>query len=1243
MKKKLATLFVAGLAFSLTFLLSTAHRPAPSHKTPDEREDNAREMFEWWYNQRAFPYDLIPQGAFQKAASYAKTKMRREAKGPFSGTATPPWVSIGPNNVGGRTLSIAVDPVHSNVVWAGSASGGLWKSTTGGEGATAWSYVPTGYPTLSVSAIAIDPGNTNVIYIGTGEIGPYRGAVVGTPGARSSYGMGILKSTNGGASWAQTSLTWTFSQITAVEKIAINPRNSKTLYAATSEGVYKSVDAGANWTLTDATLMAMDIAINPSDTAIVYATHGNLNSTALAGLYQTLDAGGEWFPLANGLPGTDFGRAAISICTSHPSTVYLAVANATTGAAFGLFRSDDDGGFWAQVSDSNFTSAQGWYDIAVGVKPTDRFTVFTSGLDIYRSTTGGDSPIQGSYWFQGAFGPVPPGGPEGPSSYAHADHHAITFDPSHPDTIYFGCDGGVFKTTDGGDTFFGCNGGYVTTQFYNGFANAVADSQVALGGLQDNGVVKYEGSTTWNKVDGGDGGWCAIDPTNAGILYDEYVFLSLKKSVNGGGFNPITNGLPTGGAVSNFIAPFGISPSDATVLYAGNKNVYKTTNGGDSWYAPNGGANLNGTRVASIGISYTSSDTLMAATGSPTFQVFASTNGGQSWTNVTGTLPNRYPTDIEFDPNTSSTVYMTFSGYGTGHLYRSTNVGQSWTNITSNLPDIPHQSVVVDPAQPSNIYVGTDLGVYHSSDGGTLWEDFSSGMMPAMVLDMTVSRSNAALRAATFGNGVFERKLARVASIALAAPVGGEVWLGGQPALIRWSELLVSLLKIEYSTDDGGTWYLVADNVPGASGQYAWTLPSIATTHARVRISQSGSGSPAASSTSSFTITLTPDVTDGWNLSSLRLRPLNNRKSILFPTATTPAFAYASSYVVRDSLNPGEGFWMKFSGAQLTPYAGDSLAADTIQVHTGWNLIGALSRGFAVSSVVQIPPGIVITPFFGYGGSYGSITTLQPGKGYWVKVNSDGQLVIHSGSASAPSSPPSSTQLAGEFGSFTSLLIGDAGGRSQTLYLAPGADRSASFALPPVPPEGGFDARFSGGNLVEFPDANSRPNSRPDSRKDIPILISTTLFPVTISWTIRPGMAGVSLLVDGRVIGMRGSGSATIPGPQSSVSVRIAEQETKPVQYSLGQNYPNPFNPKTVFPFVLAHPSVVTLKVYDVGGREVATLLSRQSMGTGRQQAEFDASMLSSGVYLYRLIAEPAEGDRAGEGFEGVRKMLLLR
>ena len=226
------------------------------------------------------------------------------------------------------------------------------------------------------------------------------------------FGMGILKSSDGGWVWNQTSLAWTFQQVTGVQKIAINPLNSRTLYAATSEGLFKSTDAGAGWFVSDTNRMAMDVAINPADTAKIYATHGNLNSTPVTGLFQSFDAGGEWFPLTNGLPSDNFGRAVISICATHPSTVYLGVANALTGAAFGLYRSDDDGGTWTQMSDSNYTGGQGWYDIAVAVKPTDRFTVFSSGLDIYLSTTGGTSPVQGTYWFQGSMGLLPPGGPE---------------------------------------------------------------------------------------------------------------------------------------------------------------------------------------------------------------------------------------------------------------------------------------------------------------------------------------------------------------------------------------------------------------------------------------------------------------------------------------------------------------------------------------------------------------------------------------------------------------------------------------------------------------------------------------------------------------------------------------------------------------------------------------------------------------------------------------------------------------
>ncbi len=1242
MSKMLYRLGVSLLAISLSFMMWSPRQGNVVRVPENEREDHAWEMFQWWYMQRAMPYEMIPQGAFEKAALYAKTKIQKEIPSPSSSTGTPDqWVSIGPNNVGGRTLSLAIDPTASSVIWAGAASGGLWRSTSGGEGAAAWSYVPTGFPSLAISTIAIDPTQNSVMYIGTGEISGYHRPQVGTPGARSSYGMGILKSTNGGSTWSQTSLTWTFSQITAVEKIAINPLNSKTLYAATSEGVYKSTNAGASWSVSDTTLMAMDIAINPSDTGMIYATHGNLNSSPNPGLYQSLDAGGLWLPLTNGLPSSNFGRAVISISPSHPATVYLGVANASNGQAYGLYRSDDNGGSWTQESNVNFTSAQGWYDIAVAVKPNDHLTVFCSGLDVYRSTTGGTSLTQETFWFQGSFGLVPPGGPEGPSSYTHADHHAIVFDNAHPDTVYFCSDGGVFKSTDGGDTYFGVNGGYVTTQFYNGFANAYADSSIALGGLQDNGVVEYEGSPTWDKVDGGDGGWCAIDPTDPKVLYDEYVYLSLKKSVNGGGFSPINAGLPSDAGSANFIAPFAISPSNHNILYAGNKNVWKTTTGGDSWFAPNGGANLNGTKMACIGISHTSSDTLMAGTGSgssaesPLFQIFASTNGGASWTLVSAPLPVRYPTDIEFDPTNGATVYLTYSGYGTGHVFTSTNVGQTWTDISSNLPNIPHQSVTVDPVQPNNIYVGTDLGVYHSSNRGGTWEDFSAGMVPAMVLDVTISRANGNIRAATFGNGVYQRRLSRLATLAVVAPNGGEVWPSGQVAVIRWSELLVNLVKIEYSTNDGASWSLVADSVPAAPGQYLWNVPSAQTAQARVRISESGTGTPIDESDAAFTILQNADVVDGWNLVSLKVAPPDPRKVVLFPNAKSSAFWYlaGSGYIVSDSLRVGRGYWMKFSGPQLTPYSGDSIAADSVTVRAGWNLIGSISGAVSVSGITQLPPGIVISPYFGYSGGYFVAATLQPGKGYWVKVSADGKLVLHSG----PEATPLTADPGERLRESTILTLADAAGRNQTLYLSasPAHSGEPEFIMPPPAPEGGFDARFSTGRMVE--------TAPQGTSGEIPILVSSDAYPVSVTWEVRSELARTSLVIDNRVVEIAGTGSATIGHAGSRVALRLGSgQAQAPGEFALLPNYPNPFNPTTRISYVLAGPSVVTLEVSDIAGRTVATVIKGELKGAGKHETEFNADGLPSGVYFYRIIAEPRSAGQGGK-FQAVRKMLLVR
>jgi photosystem II stability/assembly factor-like uncharacterized protein len=671
--------------FAVSFYWIINEKSAGESGQP-EKEREAWGAFEWWYAQRALPFDLIPPHAFQQAASYAKASFKKEAVREGSSVFQSEWESLGPINVGGRVLSIALNPLNSDIIWAGSASGGLWKSTTAGAGMAGWSYVNTGFPTLSVSTIAIDQSDPDVMYIGTGEISRYQRPLVGTPGARASYGMGILKSTDGGNTWNTTGLTWAFPQITAIQKIVINPLNTGTIYAATSEGTYKSTNAGITWMQSHSVLMAMDIVINPVDTTMLYVACGNLNSSPNPGIYFTQDAGETWIKLQSGLPSSNFGRTALTISPSNPSIVYAGISNGVSSAIIGLYKTTNAGTTWSLASAANYVGAQGWYDNVIAVHPTDPTIIYCSGFDIYRSTNGGSTLSVVS------------------TPSVHVDHHAIAFDPNNPSIMYFGTDGGLYRSTNGGDTYTNINGGFVTTQFYPGLATGSNDTNKALGGLQDNGTLRYDGSLYWQQVFGGDGGWCAIDPSNNNIMYYEFQYLQLYKSTNGGGTAfPVMSGLPTGSGNANFIPPFVISPSSPNVLYAGNKYVYKTTTGGSSWFSPSGATSFNGTPVACIGVSWTSPDTLVAATGTgtlgatPTFEVFASTNGGQSWSNVTASLPNRYPTDIEFDPTNSSVVYITFSGYGTSHVFRSTDVGQTWIDISGNMPDIPHQSITVDP------------------------------------------------------------------------------------------------------------------------------------------------------------------------------------------------------------------------------------------------------------------------------------------------------------------------------------------------------------------------------------------------------------------------------------------------------------------------------------------------------------------------------------------------------------------
>ena len=755
---KVITFIIIVLIILVSAFILIQKPDSNKHGEPTEAKvSGAFKSLAHWNDQRAYPQKTIPKSGYYAAFEYSKSNLN---KGGVD-SEVKPWESIGPHNIGGRTLAIAFNPQNPNTIYAGSASGGLWRSASGGVGTSAWEHISTGFPVLAVSTIAIASNDSNTIYIGTGEVYNYQNTGTGftVRPTRGSYGIGILKTIDGGRTWTK-SLDWTSNQERGVWAVRIDPQNPNTVWAGTTEGVFKSIDAGQNWQQVNSTIMIMDLAINPADPNTVFAAAGNLFSED-RGVYRTQDGGDNWDKM-QGLPLSFGGKAMLAISPSSPNIVFVSIGNSTNSSngATWLMKSQDNGDSWSTVSLQDYSRWQGWFAHDVAVHPEEPNTVITIGIDIWKSTSGGANLIRKST--RGLpLGQRPPiGGPEGSPTYSHADHHDVVYHPTDPDIIYFANDGGVYRTTNGGETFESCNGGYQTTQFYQGFACSQNDPLFCMGGMQDNASAIYDGQLGWTRVIGGDGGFAAIDPTDDNIMYGSWQTLNLLRSADRGDtWDTIT---PPAGGATGFIAPYALSPSDPQVLYAGRTLIFKSSNSGSSWSTQNRGEPLDNNPLLALAISYQTSSTLYATTAPTNVEpgIFRSLNGGTDWTNITGPLPDRYPVDIAVDPNDDQTVYVVFSGFGTSHIFKSTDGGDIWQDIGQSLPDVPTSAVVVDPLNPDHIYIGNDLGVYVSLDGGATWQAFFSGLTDAVIaMDLTLSPFNRKLRLATHGNGAFERDL----------------------------------------------------------------------------------------------------------------------------------------------------------------------------------------------------------------------------------------------------------------------------------------------------------------------------------------------------------------------------------------------------------------------------------------------------------------------------------------------------
>lgn len=364
-------------------------------------------------------------------------------------------------------------------------------------------------------------------------------------------------------------------------------------------------------------------------------------------------------------------------------------------------------------------------------------------------------------------------------------------------------------------------------------------------------------------------------------------------------------------------------------------------------------------------------------------------------------------------------------------------------------------------------------------------------------------------------------------------------------------------------------------------------------------------------------------VTGGWNLVSVSYKVLDPRKATLFPTAISSAYAFVGSqgYVARDTMQRGIGYWLKFDSTETIATRGFPITQDSVAVTSGWNLIGTVARDVPTSSILSIPPGIVSSLYYGYQQGYQSATTLEPWRGYWVKSNQPGVLVFGSGSFNPPESPSTKIQtiLAGAY----KLTFVDTTGASQSLYVVQDlADSlSAYVALPPTPPSGVFDVRFASGRALETMESN-----------ELPIDLSSIRFPLKVD---LEGMDGsiFQLKAGNSMLTLRRGEPVRIKEGPSRFYLRFGPAEELPTEFALHQNYPNPFNPSTTVRYDLPHDAHVTIKLYNVLGQEISTLVD-QIQQAGYKSISWQADRVATGVYYCRFVSGT---------FEQTIKLLLLK
>jgi hypothetical protein len=708
----------------------------------------------------------------------------------------------------GRVDFIKFSPTDVNTAYVSTPDGGLWKTSNLNASLPSWTTNSDFLPVIGTGELAIAPDGTTM-YLATGSWeGDKRSA-------------GILKSTDGGATWNPTILTFTADNGVQIRRLQMDPTNPLVMLAATNSGLYRTTDG---WTTQSQTLDGFhqidDIKFKPGNNNILYASGRSLANTNI--FWKSLDNGVNWLPVSTGLPSGETSRVILAVTPAQSDAVYLLAGN-NVGGYQGLYYSGNSGTTFSTRSTSpnilngdipapvDKISGQATHDLAIAVSPTDVNMVTVGGISQYRSTDGGVNWTLLTYWY--GSDPTNAGGnPIAP--YIHADVQSLQYAPGSSTTLYTSSDGGIYRSTDNGVSWTDISNNLRIAQ-QTDVANSGTTAGLTVAGLQDIGVVKtVSGVSTY--IGGGDGETSFIDRTNDMNIVASDAGGTFRLSTDGGsGFSSLNgNGLPGDGA--EFNSQIIQDPVIATTCYGGGRpDLYKCTNYLD--------AASNTHAWTSIGTPSGTGNVLRFAISAANTQIIytlkqdavsKTINGGGTWTNVSGTLPvgSIRITNIAISNTDPNKVWVVFSGYSSGEkVFKTIDGGTTWTDVSSaSLPNIPINTIVYrDNSATDEVYIGADIGVFVIDNNRSTWEPYFNGLARSRVTDLEIFYPTSKIRASTYGRGSWENDLAVTRIITASAGANGSIAPTGTVGVVSGANKTFTVTPITgYSIDK-----VLVDNV----------------------------------------------------------------------------------------------------------------------------------------------------------------------------------------------------------------------------------------------------------------------------------------------------------------------------------------------------------------------------------------------------------------------------------------------